>query len=136
MTNNDSPRSYASLCLYGEDLDPDEVSRTLGIEPTSSGRRGGPLRRGRVLSRGFWCVSTRDDCDSDDASEHVARLASMLGMDPPAIVAAVGRYEARVYIYWDLQDGNGGPVLTPPALAWLAQVGAELHVDLYESEAP
>jgi hypothetical protein len=132
---DETPRTYATLCFYGDDLDPSRLSKLLGVEPSSSGRKGDPLRRGRVVPRGFWCLTTRDTCASGEASAHVEALAATPGLDLQALAEAQQQYEPRLYIYWDLQDGNGGPMLTPKVLEWTARVGAELHVDLYESAA-
>jgi len=32
-----------SLCLYGDDLDPDKVTALLGCQPTQAARKGEPL---------------------------------------------------------------------------------------------
>ena len=51
-------RTVASLRIFGDDLDPDEVTRLLGKRPDASERRGETVRapsgRERVLRRGSW----------------------------------------------------------------------------------
>ena len=50
-------RSRLTLGLYGEDLDPDEISRLLGCSPTSVHRRGDPRRSGPPWPKGAWLLS-------------------------------------------------------------------------------
>jgi len=130
----DAARTYASVCVYGDDLDPDELTRALGVPPSRSARRGDPLRRGRTVPRGFWILTTRDTvstADPKDSSAHLRALAQWPGLDQAVLAALHERYLVRVFVFWALQDGNGGPELMPDALAWLVRIGAELHVDVY-----
>ena len=133
MSDATAARTYASLCIYGDDLDPPELTQLLGIEPTSSKRRGDAIRRGRTAPRGVWIFTTRDICDSEDSSVHIAMLSQLTHPQAEALKGLQDRYLLRVFVYWSLEDGNGGPVIDPQSLGWLAEIGAELHVDLYES---
>jgi hypothetical protein len=57
-----------TLALYSEDLDPDEVSRALGVQPTSAHRRGerkGP--RSPAYRKGAWLLM-----EEGHEAEHVA----------------------------------------------------------------
>lgn len=44
------------LIVAGKNLEPDRVSKALGILPDSSGKRGEPYRRNRKSKQGFWCL--------------------------------------------------------------------------------
>ena len=47
-----------SLRLFGEDLDPDEVTKLLGCKPTSAARKGDvmPGRYHRIANKGCWLL--------------------------------------------------------------------------------
>ena len=134
---SDGPRTYASVCVYGDELDPQAISQALGVPPSRSGRRGDPLRKGRTVDRGFWILTTRDAgvaAEPGDSSAHLRALAAWPGLDQARLAALHEQYLVRVFVFWELQDGNGGPELMPDALAWLVRIGAELHVDVYVGE--
>ena len=57
----------ASLRIFGEELDPDEVSRLLGCAPTESTRRGDVVQRRTrsiMASQGFWRLSTENSAEN------------------------------------------------------------------------
>ena len=67
---------------------------------------------------------------------HLQTLARLTDPCADALRGLQASYLLRVFVYWSLEDSNGGPVIDPPSLRWLADIGAELHVDLYESAPP
>lgn len=73
-------RTRAMLRLFHTDLDPDDVSRRLGIAPTSSFRRGDPRGKGssdpRRLSGG-WLRGT-ETSESKDVQRHIVSLLDLL----------------------------------------------------------
>jgi hypothetical protein len=124
--------TYASLCIYGENLQPEVVTTRLKCAPTSSLRQGEPIRKNVVAPRGVWRLCSQQFLQSDDTSEHIVWLADKSGIDITELrhLQREG-YEIRVYVFWLLTAGNGGPVISLEALQRLLKMGAELHVDVY-----
>ena len=66
-----------ALTITGFAADPQAVTAILGINPTSTGRKGEPARSGRVRTfNGWWFEATpKRLCDG---AEHAAALSSIL----------------------------------------------------------
>ena len=52
--------------VHGEDLDPAEVTRIFGCEPTSAHRRGDRMKRGTLRRRGAWLLSLRGSAPPEE----------------------------------------------------------------------
>ena len=138
-------RTHATLRVHAGDLDPDEVTRALGVEPDRVQRRGEPAdRRGlrRVLLNG-WFLSTKGKVESRDVRRHVDWLLDRLGDDAPAKLEHVRAAGARADVAcdWVSATGSGGPILSPAQLRRLADLGLEVWFDVAfggveESRAP
>ncbi len=134
-------RTYATLRVVAGDLDPDEVTRTLGVEPDAVQRRGDPAdRRGlrRVLLNA-WSLSTKGKVDSRDLRRHLDWLLERLGADAAGrlarLRAAGGR--ADVACDWVSATGSGGPILSPAQTRRLADLDLEVWFDVsFGSGAP
>src|SRR5437016_2898353 len=71
----------ASLCFCGDDLDPEEISRALGHQPTSASRKGDELpgRYHRVAATGSWLLEAPTS-DPPDLEESIKKL--LAGLSP------------------------------------------------------
>ena len=71
-----------TLALYGEELEPEEVSRALGVEPTHAHRRGDTSgSRSSPYSSGAWLLKERGR-DAEPAEAVINRLLKQLPEDP------------------------------------------------------
>jgi len=128
--------TYATLCIYHHDLDPDTISRLLELRPTQSQRRGEPhntqATRPVPLRVGAWFLSTRDVSQSRDVRFHIDLLLGMLSEKDDAIrqLAAQG-CELRISCYWRSYSGHGGPMMWPETMGRLAELGIEVSFDVY-----
>ena len=129
-------RTYATLIIYPEGIDPLAVTARLGIEPTSWQRRGEPMRsRGRALARiaplSGWFLTTRGAVESKDIRRHLDWLLDRI--DPVAHVIRALQAEGcrmNVWAYWLAQSGQGGPMLSPAQMRRLADLDLELWFDI------
>jgi hypothetical protein len=70
-----------TLALYSEELEPEEVSRALGVEPTSAHRRGeSPGSRSPPYLSGAWLL-TKHGRDAEPAEAIIDRLLKQLPED-------------------------------------------------------
>ncbi|MBN9121434.1 MAG: DUF4279 domain-containing protein [Planctomycetes bacterium] len=128
--------TYATLCVYHHDLDPDAVSHLLELRPTRSQRRGdvrNPNAAAPVpLPTGAWFLCTRDASRSRDVRFHIDLLLRVLAEKGDAIrqLAAQG-CQLRIDCYWESAHGHGGPMIWPETMARLAELGIELGFDVY-----
>jgi hypothetical protein len=125
--------SSATLCIYGETLEPDELSRLLGTQPTEAFRRGsrqGP--RSPVRRHGAWllCVEGRAPRGPED---HIRELL----MRPPAAPEVWNRiqeqYRTRIFVGICLSAWNRRFSPSPALLARIAAMGLEIDFDIIDN---
>jgi uncharacterized protein DUF4279 len=136
------PWFSVSLSILADDLDPDEVTRLLGVEPDTTRRRGVrwpvPDRPGMSAAGvskfpariGLWLIRLRPeqapDCDVEAA---VARLLDRIAVVPPEVWRqACAGAKARVSVALTLDAYNRGFGLGPALLRRVA----DLDFDVYE----
>lgn len=128
--------TYATLCIYHRDLDPDAVSQLLALQPTRSQRRG-DIHNSSASSPiprpiGAWFLSTRNVSQSRDARFHIDWLLEQLSDKGAAIEQLTQQgCEIRINCYWESAHGHGGPMIWPETMGRLAQLGIELGFDIY-----
>jgi len=99
------------LCIRGKDLDPDDVTRALGITPNHSYRKG-EMRLSRKTNRagaaktGMWRLKA--ESDSSLVSDHVAQLLSSHEIDGDVINGLPGVDEAFIDIFVMVPENNRG----------------------------
>lgn len=125
---------HVTLALYGETLDPDEVSRRLGCAPTSAFRKGDSERpsgrKGRPYPHGAWLLTLEDKAPV----EVDALVTQLLGRLPaePAFWSDLRRdYRVRIWIALYTTAWNRGFTLRPRTTELVALTGAELVFDWY-----
>ena len=84
MTNSESASQvFATLRFAGDALDPDEISRVVGQQPTRAHRRGqrykpGPRSPEVTGKTGVWYFSTKRNVPSKDLRDHLDALVSLV----------------------------------------------------------
>ena len=141
------PWFSVGLWLTADDLDPDEVTRLLGVEPDLTRRRGvrwplpdrdgmsSPLRLSSVPARlGVWSVRLRPEqapeCDVEAAITKV--LDRLAAATPEAWHRACAGAKARISVALTLDAYNRGFGLGPALLLRTAELGLEMDFDVYE----
>jgi hypothetical protein len=124
--------AWASLRMVTTDLDPDHVTRRLGIEPHEAFRRGDPFgKRGLVHKNGYRGLSSEGHVPTNDLEEHIAWLLDRI--EPVAERFMALRAEgipANVFCFLRLRD-YGGPGFSPQLMRRLAALDLELGLDIY-----
>jgi hypothetical protein len=128
-------RSVATLRLFGDDLEPNEVSMLLGGRPTWSARKGDvtPSKSPggvRVARTGSWRLQAEDSVP-EDVNGQVAQILGQLTSDLGVWKSLVERFDVDLFCGWFLEKSNEGVTLAPDTLLALGQRGIELDVDIY-----
>ncbi len=120
--------------MFGEDLNPDEVTGLLGAAPTASARKGDMRRtgagRGAVVRCGSWRLQA-DDASPGDLDAQVGALLATLTDDLAVWRDLSRRYRCDVFCGLFMRDGNEGAALEPGTLARLGERGLRLDLDVY-----
>lgn len=125
-------RITVGLRIFGDALDPAEITHLLGIEPTGCARKGDIYRtasgREMVARSGSW----RFDADvPGNLSTQIGALLSTLPSDPTIWRELTEHYECDVFCGLFMQDGNEGTELLPEVMSVLSVRGLRLCLDVY-----
>jgi len=139
------PWFSVSLSITAGDLDPDEVTRLLSVEPDKTRRRGvrwpvpargdRPAGLSEVPARnGLWSIGLRpEQAPGRDVAAAVAEvLDRVVAVPPEAWRQACTGAHARVFAALTLDAYNRGFEFGPALLRRVADLGLELDFDIYE----
>ena len=131
----DITRSAATLCLMGEDLLPEEVTRLLGHAPSRSYSRG-QLRLTNAAGEEFfhqhgaWMLIAQES-ESTDLNTQVAALLGKLAQEL-AVWKALGEpYRINLFCGLFMAQANEGAGLSSANLLALGERGIALDLDIY-----
>lgn len=130
-------RIRASLRIMGKDLDPQEVSALLKLEPDEAHKRGDPrpgAKKGHSpYSEGLWCRHSRRD-ESATVAQHIsALLEDTAGQGRELASLRAKGFELDLFIGVMIDGGNSDFQLPPALMERLAEFGLELAFDVYAS---
>jgi len=127
----------ASLHFRGEDLDPDALTRLLGISPRYAYRKGDRTSAAREEPRqtGYWSAEVEVSAP-DDVDEAVSRLLGMLSVDSQTWQSLVERYRPGVSVMVVVKAWNRGFMLPSSVIGRLAERGLWVECDIYAEPQP
>lgn len=115
------------LRLIGHDLDPDEVTKSLGLKPSRAFRRGDSStagKRERKRAYGAWMLSTEGAVHSEDLVEHCEYLRDLVLPVRERLSTYLSREDVDVAVafWWQPSDGPVGFTLPAGLLHELADI--------------
>jgi hypothetical protein len=132
-------RTVVTLRLFGDDLEPTEISALLCAKPTTSGRKGDvrTLSSGReIVSRtGSWRLEVEDRVPGDLDSQLV-ELFSLLTPELSVWQELSRRYRCDVFCGLFMTERNEGEELSPRTMMLLGDRGLTLGLDIYDPSPP
>jgi uncharacterized protein DUF4279 len=130
--DGDGKWSRASLRLFGETLDPDEIGSVLGLEATHTHLKGelfGPGHTARRRESGWLLQSPLSK--RSDMIEHLKWLLDTLEPKHMVIRDLAGKYRVDLFCGFGSVNGQGGFTLDATTLTRIAELGVPLALDLY-----
>lgn len=126
--------TFVALRLFGDDLDPDELTRILGVEPSSAHRKGDVIKSSvsgatGVRKSGLWLLRAAERTPGD-LNGQVSELLARLPTDPE-VWKQVAIYKPDLSIGLFLEETNEGIELDVDAIRTLADRGIALDFDIY-----
>lgn len=132
-------RVRASLRVFGDGLEPDEVSALLGHPPTRSHRRGdkigdklGPHGHA-VEPTGAWILDSRIS-EKAEVEDHVESILALLTSDHDEWASLTERFSASILCGIFLDQYNEGFELSPRVAKALANRGLVIAFDIYSGD--
>lgn len=129
-------RVRASLRVFGDALEPEEVSALLGHEPTRCHRKGdkcGP-HGSSVEPTGAWILDSRIS-EKAEVEDHVESILALLTSDADEWASLTERFSASVLCGVFLDQYNEGFELSPRLCKALASRGLVIAFDIYSGDA-
>jgi len=129
-------RTLAELRIYGDELDPAIITSLLGIEPTTSQKKGevktNSLGFQRAAKVGGWFLSSEEQVTSKDLRRHLDWLLSHLSPKAKELrnIQDMPSVQANVTCIWWSRYGDGGPTLWPEHMRALGELDLECGFDI------
>jgi hypothetical protein len=115
----------AGLYLTGNNLDPQEITAKLGVNPLRSYKRGDKQQNGeKNRSHGLWMLSSSEEIDALDITIHIQWLLDQL---EPAKVGLVDllqdkSIDAVISCFWAMPSSHEVLIITPELLQRIASL--------------
>lgn len=132
-------RVRVSLRVFGDGLEPDEVSALLGRKPTRAHRKGDPMhgeRGGRQKSvepTGAWILDSPLS-EKAEIEEHVEALLATLSNDEDEWSSLTDQSSASIHCSIFLDQYNEGFEVSPRLSQALAERGLVIAYDIYSGD--
>ena len=127
-------KTYVTLRVYCDNMQPDALTEFLGIIPTETQTKGqkNELRVNKLIERNGWFLTSENIITSKDSRRHIDYLADKL-LPIKAKLKSLTQDGNKVDIscFWESESGHGGPTLSQQQLSKLADLGVELWFDIY-----
>jgi hypothetical protein len=124
-----------TFCFFGEDFDPDEITRRLGIHPTESWRRGDPRgnpKSGAKYPRSGWrlVVGPQMTLPIDGLLAELRQQVDVAGATVRQMCENL-KLEAYISCGVTQPSDSSTPMLEfpPDFMAWAISLGASVGVD-------
>ena len=129
-------RVSVSLRVFGDGLEPDEVSALLGCQPTRFHRKGDKSsQNGTSLEpTGAWILDSGLS-EKAEIEEHVEALLSLISNDSDEWANLTAGFSASILCSVFLNQYNEGFELSPRLAQSMAERGLVIAFDIYSGDA-
>lgn len=124
-------RTYSTLRIYPKAGHPNEITKRLGIKPSSTSVAGERKILGKPCVNG-WFLCTRGKIKSKDSRRHIDWILDKI---EPVIeeILALKKEGAffDIMCFWGSATGNGGPTISPEQMRRLVNLDLDVWWDVY-----
>jgi Domain of unknown function (DUF4279) len=132
--NPNCEKTFASFRIGGDALVPDEITRTLNLEPDFACAKGEPFGAGRGRRpTGVWSITSEERVESTSIERHLVYLLDRIEPMAQAIADVVEPKSLATdfFCYWRSATGHGGPEVSAATLGRISRLNALLGFDMY-----
>ena len=123
-------KSSATLRIFGDSLDPDEVSRILGCAPTRAHVKGQIRHKSTVHKTGGWLLEATDQVPGD-LDGQVTELFSRVKKDIAVWVALARENEIDLFCGFFMDETDAGLEISADTMKLLSERGIKLGICIY-----
>ncbi|WP_242892978.1 DUF4279 domain-containing protein [Stenotrophomonas maltophilia] len=129
--------SLLTLRLFGDDLNPAEITALLGANPTAAHHKGQQLTGNqpdavRIARTGSWQLDA-ERREPEDLEAQIFEILDQLTGDL-AVWQSLARFRPDLFCGLFMGSSNDGVSLSPRVLLALGERGIELGLDIYEAD--
>lgn len=131
---------YVYFAFDGKDFDPHELTKFLGIEPTSAWRKGTKIPERGIPKKDEWIFSSEKIAQElIDIYEMSSKLIAQLKPKTQLIIEAKRRFNIeprfQVVLWISMNDEHSTPAIgfEVDVIEFLAKVGAFIDIDTYRN---
>ena len=147
IANASGRKVFVTLRFAGDELDPQQISAILPVEPTRAHKKGqeffaGPNARTLRGRTGMWFLATDKLVDSDDLANHLHFVRDLLYPDVGDTVSKLGKVlqrthsRAHVTCFWRGDPGEPVPQIPTEFKSAIKPLAADIETDFDSCEAP
>jgi hypothetical protein len=136
VPGQDDKWSSVSLGVYGDSLEPDEITKLLGQTPTRSGRKGDVRLSPRTnvklptWKNSFWlCTSPLPD--HEPLERHLLWIIDRMEPKRQMLRELAKKYKVQFICGFSSENGQGGCTFDSELLGRISSFGISLVLDLY-----
>jgi Domain of unknown function (DUF4279) len=128
-------RTWATLRISGDRLDPDNVTTRLGIAPSRSHKAGDRHgEQGRMIwKHGQWSLTSQGVIESTDLELHIEWLLDRIEPMHEKLQEITQQPDvtADIFCFWESESVNAGIDLAPSLMGRVASLRLSLGLDIY-----
>jgi hypothetical protein len=124
---------FVSFILIGKDLDPNDVSASLGLNPYKSFKRGDMRTESERWKHGYWEICSAENIDSHDLAIHLEWIVNQLSPINQVLSNFLGtqNVKAKISCFWILEPGQSVLTLSSQLIVRLSGLGTSIEFDIY-----
>lgn len=124
---------YAKLILRGKGLDPQDVTNSLGLNPSMSFRQGDWRNEADKWKHNFWSLSSKGKVQSSDLTIHLEWLLNQLDPEKSKFLDILKEknIDAEISCFWILPTNHENLSLAPGLIKDISELGLGLNIDIY-----
>ena len=124
--------THATLRIYGEHLQPDDLSALLNLTPSKCQKKGQITPATSIAAVGGWFLSSEGQVASRDVQRHIVWILDQIN-DRQALLKDLQAegYEMDIFCFWVSAHGHGGPELSHEIMQRLGSMRLKVSFDIY-----
>lgn len=123
-------RSMAALRIFGDNLNPDEVSELLRCKPSESWKKGGIINGTTLARTGRWSLDSNLPNEAD-IEEKVWDILKRVSANKEVWHSITTRFRVDLFCGIFLESNNRGFGLSVRLMRKLSHLGIEIGFDVY-----
>ena len=123
-------RSKVSLRIFGDNLNPDEISELLKSKPSASWKKGDVIKGTTIARTGRWSLDSNLS-DEMDLEEKVWDILKRLSSDEKVWHSITTKHNVDLFCGVFLETDNRGFGLSVSLMRELSRLGIEIGFDIY-----